>query len=57
MIQVTEEERRAVEALLRQRELPPRQRERLEMVKAVSLGQDVEAIVQWSGRTLRTVRH
>ena len=35
MIRVTEEERRAVEALLRRRELPPRQRERLEMVKAL----------------------
>ncbi len=57
MIQITEEQRRTVEALLRRRDLPPRQRERLEMVKAVSLGQDVEAIVQWSGRTLRTVRH
>jgi transposase len=57
MIHVTEEERRAVEALLRQRELPPRQRERLEMVKAVSHGQDVQAIAQWSGRSERTVRH
>ncbi len=57
MIQVTEEERRAVDALLRQRELPPRQRERLEMVKAVGLGQEVAAIAQWSGRSVRTVRH
>ncbi len=57
MIHVTEEERRTVETLLRQRELPPRQRERLEMVKAVSLGQDVQAVAQWSGRSERTVRH
>ncbi len=57
MIQVTEEQRRTVEALLRRRDLPPRQRERLEMVKAVSLGQEVGAIAQWSGRSVRTVRH
>lgn len=46
----------AVEALLRQRDLAPRQRERLEMVKAAALGQDVAEIVRWSGRTPRTVR-
>jgi transposase len=57
MVQVTEEERCAVEALLRQRELPRRQRERLEMVKAVGFGQDLAAIAQWSGRSVRTVRH
>ena len=57
MIQITEEQRRTVEALLRRRDLPPRQRERLEMVKAVSLGQTVGAITQWSGRSARTVRH
>ncbi len=57
MIPVTEEQRRTVEAMLRRRELSPRQRERLEMVKAVSLGQAVGVIVQWSGRSPRTVRH
>jgi transposase len=46
----------AVEALLAQRELAPRQRERLEMVKAAWLGADLAAIGQWSGRTPRTVR-
>jgi transposase len=56
MIQVTEEQRRSVEALLRRSELSPRQRERLEMVKAVRLGQEIEAIVQWTGRRARTVR-
>jgi transposase len=45
-----------VEALLRQRELPRRQRERLEMVKAAWLGEDVATIARWSGRTPRTVR-
>ncbi len=46
----------AVEALLRQRDLAPRRRERLEMVKAAWLGEDVAAIARWSGRTPRTVR-
>jgi transposase len=57
MIPVTEEQRRSVEALLRRPDLAPRQRERLEMVKAVSLGQDLATIVQWTGRTPRTVQH
>ena len=57
MIHVTDEQRYQVEALLRRRDLPPRQRERLEMVKAASLGQDIAAITQWSGRSARTVRH
>jgi transposase len=46
----------AVEARLRQRDLSPRRRERLEMVKAAWLGQDVATIARWSGRTPRTVR-
>jgi transposase len=46
----------AVEALLRQRDLSPRQRERLEMVKAAWLGADIAEIARWSGRTPRTVR-
>jgi transposase len=53
---ITAAQQAAVEALLRQRELPPRQRERLEMVKAAWLGDDIAAIAQWSGRTVRTVR-
>ncbi len=46
----------AVEAQLHQRNLAPRQRERLEMVKAAGLGADIATIAQWSGRTPRTVR-
>jgi transposase len=46
-----------IEHWLRRRDLAPRQRERLEMVKAVALGQEVPQIAQWSGRTERTVRH
>jgi transposase len=45
-----------VEALLRQRELTARQRERLERVKAAWLGSDVATIARWSGRTPGTVR-
>jgi transposase len=46
----------AVEELLRQRDLTPRMRERLEMVKGAWLGADVAALACWSGRTPRTVR-
>ena len=53
---ITVEQQARVEAWLRQRALPPRQRERLEMVKAAGLGAEVAAIARWSGRTPRTVR-
>jgi transposase len=56
-IEVEAEERLAVEAALRRRDLAPRVRERLEMVKAAALGQDVAAIARWSGRTPETVRY
>jgi transposase len=46
-----------VDQWLRRRDLAPRLRERLEMVKALALGQAVPQIAQWSGRTERTVRH
>jgi transposase len=55
-IEITDAPRQEVEALLRRRDLAPRQRERLEMVKAAVLGQDEAAIVRWSGRSVRTVR-
>ncbi|HEX6013870.1 MAG TPA: helix-turn-helix domain-containing protein [Geminicoccaceae bacterium] len=45
-----------VETLLRRRELPPRMRERLEMVKAAALGRSLQEIALWSGRSLPTVR-
>ncbi len=53
---VTAEQRAAVEAALRRRDLAPRVRERLEIVKAAVLGQDLAAIMAWSGRGERTVR-
>lgn len=46
-----------METALRRRDLAPRQRERLEMVKAAALGHDLDQIAAWSGRTQETVRH
>mgnify|MGYP003622983887 CR=1 FL=1 len=57
VIPITDVERAAVEAILQHRALSPRLRERLEMVKAASLGFDWDMIAAWSGRTPRTVRH
>jgi transposase len=56
VLTVTSEQRAAVEAALRLRDLAPRVRERLEMVKLAALGQDEAALVAWSGRTAETVR-
>jgi transposase len=56
VLAVTAEQRAAVEAALRRRDLVPRVRERLEMVKGAALGQDEAAIAAWVGRTPRTVR-
>ena len=47
----------AVEGMLRRRELSPRVRERVEMVKAAGLGYGPEAIAMWSGRSARTVAY
>ena len=55
-IAVTAEQRAAVEAALRRRDLAPRLRERLELVKGAALGHDEAAIAAWVGRTPRTVR-
>lgn len=53
---VTVEQREIVEVRLYQRDLTPRVRERLEMVKAIALGHDLAMIVAWSGRSAVTVR-
>jgi transposase len=47
--------REAVETALRRRDLAPRVRERLEMVKGVALGQSLADVARWSGRDERTV--
>lgn len=44
-----------VEVALRRRDLGPRVRERLEMVKGVALGQALAEVARWSGRSDRTV--
>jgi transposase len=49
-------QRASVEAWLGDRDLRPRLRERLEMVKGAALGWDVATIAAWSGRSTRTVR-
>jgi transposase len=53
--EITAEQRAAVEAALRRRDLALRVRERLEMVKAVALGYSLAEVGQWSGRSERTV--
>jgi transposase len=55
-MRITAVERATVEAQLRRRDLTPRIRERLEMVKAAALGQDPGQIATWSGRSVPTVR-
>lgn len=51
------QQREAVEVTLRRRDLAPRVRERLEMVKGVALGEDLATIARWSGRSPRTIRY
>ena len=56
MPEISDEQRSTVEEILRRRDLVPRVRERLEMVKAASLGGDLRAIARWSRRSPRTIR-
>lgn len=56
MPEISDEQRGRVEEELRRRDLAPRRRERLEMVKAAALGHTLEEIVRWSDRSPRTVR-
>ena len=56
LLRLSPEEREEVKATLRRGDLPPRVRERLEMVKAADLGRDLDEIAAWSARTPRTVR-
>lgn len=49
------EARDAVVVALRRRDLTPRVRERLEMVKGVALEQPLADVARWSGRDERTV--
>jgi transposase len=54
-VRAVREARGAVDAALRRRDLAPRVRERLEMVKGVALGQPLAEVARWSGRGERTV--
>jgi transposase len=56
MPEISDEQRGRVEEELRRRDLPPRTRERLEMVKAAALGHELAEIVRWTGRSPRTVQ-
>jgi transposase len=52
---ISAQQHEEVEAMLRRRDLAPRLRERLEMVKGLALGDDLATIARWSGRSPRTV--
>ena len=54
-VRAAREAREAAEAALRRRDLAPRVRERLEMVKGIALGHSLAEVARWSGRTERTV--
>ena len=54
-ISVTPKQRDDVDRELQRTDLTRRMRERLEMVKAAALGDDVERIARWSGRSVETV--
>src|SRR5262249_62365004 len=51
------QQRAEVEQQLRRTDLTRRVRERLEMVKAAALGDDVGRIARWSRRSAETVEH
>jgi transposase len=54
---ITREQRAEVERHLRRTDLTRRVRERLEMVKAAALGDDVARIARWTGRSVARVEH
>jgi transposase len=54
--EISDEQRSEVEETLRRRDVLPRTRERLEMVKAAALGHELDEIVRWSGRSPRAIR-
>lgn len=56
MPEISDEQRGQVEEELRRRDLLPRMRERLEMVKAATVGHKLAEIIRWSGRSPRTIR-
>jgi transposase len=57
LVTVPPDDQAAVHAAVRRRDLVPRVRERLEMVKAAMLGHDLPTIAHWSGRSEATICH
>jgi len=55
-VALSDAQRREVVELLERRDLTTRVRERLEMVKAVGLSDELGRITEWSGRKARTIR-
>jgi len=56
LVDLSPTDRDRIRALLQQRALSPRVRERLEMVKAADQGHSLTTIAAWSGRSAETVR-
>lgn len=56
-VHISPEQREDVERQLRRTDLTRRVRERLEMVKAAALGDDVARMARWSGRSVARVEH
>src|SRR5260221_3890137 len=56
-VHITPDEREEVERQLQRTDLTRRMRERLEMVKAAALGDDVARSARWSGRSVARVEH
>lgn len=56
LVVLTDDVRAELMAMLHRPDLPPRCRERLEMVKGADHGFDLDQICTWSGRSPRTVR-
>ncbi len=56
LIELDDDARTTIQDMLQQRQLTPRVRERLKMVKAAAPGHDLPTIGAWSGRSVETVR-
>lgn len=57
LVKLVDDDQVAIHVALHRRDLVPRVRERLEMVKAAMLGHDLPTIGRWSGRSEATVCH
>lgn len=57
LVNLNDAEQAAIHAAVRHRDVAPRVRERLEMVKAAMLGHDLPTIARWHGRSEATACH